>query len=69
LSTSDAAAPALSAVLITSVTEIVGDSTAGISGILLLNASWPEAFLPLSDVFEGTLLIRKDLDQQQLESL
>jgi hypothetical protein len=35
---------------------------------LLPNAFWPEAFLPLSDVVWGALLIQNDLGQQQIES-
>jgi hypothetical protein len=45
-----------------SATKAVGDSTTGVSDILLPNASWPEAFLPLSNVVGGTLHMRKDLD-------
>jgi hypothetical protein len=35
--------------------EPAGDSTTGVPDILLPNASWPEAFLPLSDVVRGAL--------------
>jgi hypothetical protein len=41
--------------------EASGDSTTSISDILLPNASWPEAFLPLSDVVGGALLIQNNL--------
>jgi hypothetical protein len=53
----------LPAVLVTSAVEIAGDSTTGVSGILLPNASWPEAFLPLLDVVRGALHMRKDLSE------
>jgi hypothetical protein len=55
-------------VLVTSAVKIVGDSTTGVSWILLPNASWPEAFLPLFDVVGGALHMRKDLSQKQRES-
>jgi hypothetical protein len=54
--------PAPSAALVTSAAEITGYSTTSVSGILLPNASWSEAFLPLSDVVGGALHMRKDLD-------
>jgi hypothetical protein len=58
LSASDAAViPAPTATLVTSAADAAGDSTTGISGILLPNASWPEAFLPLFDAVGGALLI------------
>jgi hypothetical protein len=64
LSTSDAAvAPALTAALVTSAAEAAGDSTTGISSTLLPNASWPEAFFPLSDVVGGTLLMKRQPKQ------
>jgi hypothetical protein len=51
LSASDAAvALALTTVLVTSAAEAADDSTTGVSGILLPNASWPEAFFPHSNV-------------------
>jgi hypothetical protein len=62
LSASDiAVVPAPPAVLVTSTTEIVGDSTIGDTWIFLPNASWPEAFLTLSDVVGGggALLMKK----------
>jgi hypothetical protein len=60
LSASDAAvAPVPPAALVTSVVETAGDSPTGDSFALLPNASWPEAFLPLSDVVEGALHTRK----------
>jgi hypothetical protein len=63
LSASDAVVvPAPTAALVTSAAEITGDSTTSVSGILLPNDSWPEAFLPLSDVVGGALHMRKDLD-------
>jgi hypothetical protein len=59
LSASDAAVvPALTAVLVTSAAEATGDSTTGVSGNLLANASWPKALFPLSDVVGGTLLMK-----------
>jgi hypothetical protein len=58
LSTSGAIVVATPAVvLVTSAAEVADDSTTGISGALLPNASWPEAFFPLSDVIGGTLLM------------
>jgi hypothetical protein len=45
--------------LITSTTEAAGDSTTGVFGTLLPNASWPEAFFPLFDVIGGTLLMKR----------
>jgi hypothetical protein len=60
--------PALPTALVTSAAEAAGDSTTGVSGILLPNSSWPEAFMPLSDVVGGALLIRINLIQQQHES-
>jgi hypothetical protein len=69
LSVSDTAiAPAPPAVLVMSAAEIAGDSTTGVSGILLPNASWPEAFLSPSDVVRVALLIQNDLGQVQIES-
>jgi hypothetical protein len=69
LSSSDAAVVlALTAALITSAAEVAGDSTTGVSSILLPNASWPEAFFSLSDVIGGTLLIKSYLGKQQIES-
>jgi hypothetical protein len=57
---SDAAvAPAPTAELVTSAAEAAGDSTTGVSGNLLPNAFWPEAFFPLSDVVGGTLLMKR----------
>jgi hypothetical protein len=65
LSVSDiAVVPAPPAVLVTSAIEIAGDSTTDVSWILLPNASWPEVFLPLSDVVGGALFMNKDLDQK-----
>jgi hypothetical protein len=40
-----------------SAAEAASDSTTGVSDNLLQNASWPEAFFPLSDVVEETLLM------------
>jgi hypothetical protein len=57
------------AVLIASAVEIAGDSTTGVSWILLPNASWPEVFLPLSDVVGGALLMNKDLGQTTTREL
>jgi hypothetical protein len=60
LSASNAAvAPAPVAALVTSVAEAADDSTTGTSGALVPNASWHEAFFPLSDVIGGTLLTKK----------
>jgi hypothetical protein len=51
LSASDAVVvPALMAALVMSAAEAAGDSTTSVSGIILQNASWPEAFLLLSNV-------------------
>jgi hypothetical protein len=50
-------------VLVTSAVEIAVDSTTSVSLILLSNAYWPEAFLPLSNVVGGALHMRKDLSQ------
>jgi hypothetical protein len=70
LSTSDAAVvPAPLAMLVTSAIEITDDSTTGVSWILLPNASWPEAFLPLFDVVGGALLMNKDLSQTKIQEL
>jgi hypothetical protein len=69
LSASDTAVvPAPTATLITSVAEAAGDSTTGISGNFLPNASWPEAFFSLSDVVGGTLLTIGHLSKQRTES-
>jgi hypothetical protein len=43
-------APAPTVALVTSAVEIAGDCSTDVSFTLLLNASWTEAFLPLSDV-------------------
>jgi hypothetical protein len=59
LSASDAAVvPARTAALVTSVAEATGDSTTGVSDILLPNASWLEEYFPLPDVVGGALLIK-----------
>jgi hypothetical protein len=69
LSASDAAVvPTPTATLVTSAAKAVGDSTTGVSGILLPNAFWPEVLFPLSDVVGGTLLIKSYLGKQQIES-
>jgi hypothetical protein len=44
------------------------NSTTGVSGNLLPNASWPEAFFSLSDIVGGTLLMIGYLSKQQIES-
>jgi hypothetical protein len=49
--------PTPAVVLVTSVAEAAGDSTIGVSGALLPNASCPEAFLMPPDVVGGTLLM------------
>jgi hypothetical protein len=60
LSASDAAvAPAPTAALVTSTVEAAGDSITGVSGTLLPNASWLEAFFPLPNVARGTLLMTR----------
>jgi hypothetical protein len=51
-----------------SATEIDSNSTTGVSGIMHPNVSWPEAFLPLSDVVGTALLMQNDPGQQQIES-
>jgi hypothetical protein len=38
---------------------VSGDSTTGVSGNLVPNASWPEVFFPLSDIVGGTLLMKR----------
>jgi hypothetical protein len=69
LSASDAVVvPAPPTVLITSTVEIAGDSTTGVSWILLPNVSWPEAFLPLFDVVEELCSCKKTWVKQQHES-
>jgi hypothetical protein len=40
-----------------SAVEAAGDPTTGVSGALLPNAFWPEAFFVLPDVVGGTLLM------------
>jgi hypothetical protein len=55
-----AVVPAPTAALVMSAAEAAGDSTTGVSGNLVPNASWPEAFFPLSDVVGGILLMKKD---------
>jgi hypothetical protein len=54
-----AAVPTPAAALITSAAEAAGDSTTGICGALVPNASFPEAFFLLSDVIGGTLLSKR----------
>jgi hypothetical protein len=39
--------------------EAASDSATDVSGNLLPNASWPEAFFPLSDVVRGTLPMKR----------
>jgi hypothetical protein len=46
-------------VLVTSAAEAAGDSTTGVCGTLVTNASCPEAFLSLSDDVGGTLLTER----------
>jgi hypothetical protein len=50
---------ALAAALVTSAAEADGDSTTGVSGALLPNASCREAFFSLSNVVGGTLLMKR----------
>jgi hypothetical protein len=57
--TDAAVAPVPAVALIMSAVETVGDCSTGVSFALLPNTSWPEAFLPLSDIVEGALHIRK----------
>jgi hypothetical protein len=45
--------------LVKSAVEAAGNSTTGVSGSLLPNASWPEVFFRLSDVVGGTLLMKR----------
>jgi hypothetical protein len=60
LSVSGAAVvPTPAAALVMLVAEAAGDSTTGASGALVPNASWPEAFFPLSDIVRGTLLTKR----------
>jgi hypothetical protein len=69
LSASDATIiPASTVALVTSAAEAASDSTTGVSGNLLPNASWPEAFFPLPDVIGGTLLMKGYLSKQSTES-
>jgi hypothetical protein len=64
LSTSGAAVvPTPAVVLVTSAAEAAGDSTTGVAGTLLSNASWPEASFPLSDVVGGTLFTKRQPKQ------
>jgi hypothetical protein len=49
--------------LVTSTVKTTGDCSIGASLPLLPNASWPEAFLALSDVVGGVLRINNDLNQ------
>jgi hypothetical protein len=58
-----AVAPAPTAKLVTSAVETTGDCSTGASHALFPNASWPEAFLPLSDVAWAALCTNNDLDQ------
>jgi hypothetical protein len=46
-------APILMAALVTSTVETADDCSTGVFFALLPNTSWPEAFLPLSDVVGG----------------
>jgi hypothetical protein len=56
ISTADAAvAPALMAALVTLAVETADDYSTGASFALLPNASWLEAFLPLSNMVGGAL--------------
>jgi hypothetical protein len=48
-------APALMAELVTPTVETADDCSTSTSVVLLPNTSWPEAFLPLSDVVSGAL--------------
>jgi hypothetical protein len=64
-----AVAPAPTAELVTSVIETAGDYSTGTSFALLSNASWPEAFLPLSDVVGGALCTRNDLNQTEAKQI
>jgi hypothetical protein len=57
--------PAPTVALVMSAAEAAGDSTTGVLGTLLPNASWPEAFLLLSDVIAGALLIKNNLGQNK----
>jgi hypothetical protein len=69
LSASDAVVvPDTTVALVALAAEATGDSTTGVSGNLLPNASWPEAFFPLSDVVKGTLLMIGYLSKQETES-
>jgi hypothetical protein len=69
LSASDAAVvPTPTAALGISAAEAASDSTTGVSHILLPNASWPEAFFPLSDIVGGTLLMKSYLGKYQTEN-
>jgi hypothetical protein len=60
LSASNAAvAPVPPAALVKSAVETAGDSATDVSLALLPNASWPEAFLTLSNIIGGALHTRK----------
>jgi hypothetical protein len=54
-----AVVPAPTVALVTSAAEATSESTTGVSGILLPNASWPEAFFLLFDIVGRALLIKK----------
>jgi hypothetical protein len=69
-SAADAAvAPAPTVELVTSAVETVGDFSTSVSFALLPNASWPEVFLSLSDVVEGTLRTSNDLNQTEAQRI
>jgi hypothetical protein len=55
-----AVAPAPTAELVTSAVETTSDCS---TGTLLPKTSWPEVFLPLSDVVRGAMCRRTDLNQ------
>jgi hypothetical protein len=60
-------APAPMAELVTSAVETAGDYSTGASFPLLSNASWPEAFLALSEVAGGALRTNNNLNQSEVE--
>jgi hypothetical protein len=60
-------APAPTAKLITFAIETAGDCSIGAFFVFLPNASWPEAFLPLSDVARGALRTSNDLIKMEVQ--
>jgi hypothetical protein len=55
--------------LVKSAIETTDDCSTGASFPLLPKASWPEAFLALSDVVGGALRINNDLNQMEAQRI